>query len=352
MFDNYDIEKYSFEEIPHDRDCFLMSEIYMEEFSEALDKMLRGAECNPYEVGYVSPVAVRKINGASIELSWYPNTFTRFHEVSITLPKDVFKAGVGCRVYDIKPYIFVSHNWLEQLHLREYSVFALIDAIGVKKAIENNSLNGKKLICLREKIDELAERHPDISFISFADSLILKSNYKVGYYSKGIKCSYSPENLLHVIKEIDDIYRSVLGLSIYAVLTQGSNEYYGESLLHISKMQNHVCLNSLGVPFAELLAIESAAKKSIKAGIHPPMQVYLDEQYYLSLNFKYGFGKTDKPKNYYSAIMKSHQTSYYYSTCDILISVLVNDQMDASTSAFILPEESDRKTFKVDRADA
>jgi hypothetical protein len=325
MFDNHKIEKYSFEEIPRNRDCFLVSEIYMGEFSEALDKMLQGEECNPYEVGYVSPVAARKINEVSMELSWYPNTFTRFHEVSIILPKDVFRAAVECPSYDIKPYIFVSRDWLEQLHLREYSVFALIDAIGVKKAIENNSLNKTKLICLREKLDEIAERHRNISFISFADSLILKSNYEVGYFSKSVKCSYRPENLLHVIKEIDEIYRSVLGLSIYAVLTQGSNEYYGESLLHISKTQNHVCLNSLGVPFAELLAIESAAKKSIKAKIHPPMQVYLDEQYYRSLNFKHEFVKKDKPKNNYLAIMKAHQTSYYYSTCDILISALVND---------------------------
>ncbi len=291
----------------------------MEEFDESLGKMLLGEECNPYEVGYVSPVAVRRINKNSLDLSWYPNTFTRFHEVSITLPKDIIKICVGCWQYDIKPYIFVDHEWLEHLHLREYSVFALVDAIGVKDAIRSNSLNKEKLIELRTRIDDLAEKEIDISFISFADSLILKTNWDVGYFHKDIKCSYKPEKILYVIKELDRIYQEVLGLQIYAVLTQGSNEYYGEPLLHISKSNNHICLNSLGVPFAELLAIESAAKKAIKSGAHPPMQMYLDEQLYHSLQFKYAFKKNDKPKNKYSAIMKSSQPSYFYSSCDVLI---------------------------------
>lgn len=319
MFEDDDVDKYSFEEIPLDRDCLLMSEIYMGEFDEALQKMLRREECNPYEVGYVSPVAIRTINSNSLDLSWYPNTFTRFHEVSISLPRDAFKACVGCWRYDIKPYIFVDHDWLEHLHLREYSVFALIDAIGVKNALRDNALTKDKLIELRGKIDKLAEIESDISFISFADSLILKTNWDAGYFHKSIKCSYKPEKILLVIKELERIYQEVLGLPIYAVLTQGSNEYYGEPLLHISKSQNHICLNSLGVPFAELLAIESAAKSAIKSGAHPPMQLYLDEQFYRSIQFKYGFNKNDKPKNSYSAIMKSSEPSYFYSSCDVLI---------------------------------
>jgi hypothetical protein len=328
MFGNDQIDKYSFEEIPTDRDCFLMSDIYMEEYAQSLEKMLAGEECNPYEIGFVSPVAIRKINAVSAELSWYPNTYTRFHEVSIALPKDAFRACVGCWQYDIKPYIFVSHDWLEQLHLRDYSVYALVDAIGVKQAIASNNLTKAKLITLRDRIDELAAQYPDISFISFADSLILKSNYEMGYFDKGVKCSYRPENILYVIKAIDEIYRDVLNLSIYAVLTQGSNEYYGESLLHISKTGNHVCLNSLGVPFAELLAIESTAKKAIRAGDHPPMQLYLDEQFYLSINFVYDFEKTKKPKHAYVAIMKSHQPNYFYSDCDSLIAGLDLNRID------------------------
>jgi len=319
LFENSDIDKYPYEEIPLNEDCLLMSEIYMGEFDEALTKMLRREECNPYEVGYVSPVAIRKINDNSLDLSWYPNTCTRFHEVSISLPREKIKICVGCLQYDIKPYIFVDRDWLEELHLREYSIFALIDAIGVKNAIRNNTLTKEKLLGLRERIDCLAEQHKDISFISLADSLILKSNWAVGYFHKGIECSYKPEVFLTIIKGLQEIYQEVLGLDIYAILTQGSNEYYEEPLLHISGSKNHICLNSLGVPFAELLAIEKAVKTAIKTGIHPPMQIYLDEQYYHSLQLKYAYEKNKKPKNSYAAIMKSQQPNYFYASCDVLL---------------------------------
>ncbi len=319
MFKNVDIDKYSFDEIPLDRDCYLMSEYYIDEFDKALSKMLQKESGNPSAVGYVSCVSIRKINSSSMELSWYANTFTRFHEVSITVPKDVIKICVGCWKYDIKPYIFVSHEWLEELYSREYSVFALVDAIGVKKAITENTISKSKLIELRDKIDRLAERENEISFVSFADSLLLKTNWDVGYFQKNIKCSYNPEKILHVIKELDHIYQEVLGLPIYAVITQGSNEYSGESVLHISKSQNHICLNSLGVPFAELLAIESSAKRSIKSGAHPPMQLYLDEQFYRSLQFKPEFRKNEKPSSIYAPIMKDCQSTYFYSSCDALI---------------------------------
>jgi hypothetical protein len=299
----------------------------MKEFDEALGKMLRQENGSPYEVGCVGFVGVSKINKNSLDLSWAVNISTRFHQVSISLPKDKVKICVSCEKYDIKPYIFVDHEWLEQLYLREYSVFALIDAIDVRAAIKNNLLTKQKLIELRDKIDQLAEKNTDISFISFADSLILKSNWDVGYHRKGTKCSYSPEIFLTIIKELERIYKEVLGLKIYAVLTQGSNEYYGEALLHISKSQNHICLNSLGVPFAELLAIEIAAKEAFKSGVHPPMQVYMDEQFYHSLQFKYEYEKNEKPKNTYSAIMKSHEPNYYYASCDVLIENL-RDQED------------------------
>lgn len=321
LFEHEHIDKYSFDDIPLNQDCMLMSGIYIEEFSAALINMLEGKGVSPYEVGYVSYVAGVMINANSIDMSWYPNVHTRFHEVSISVPKENIKASVGCWRYDIKPYIFVDHEWLEHLYTREYSVFALIDAIGVKNAIQNNLLTKEKLVMLRDRIDALAEQHKDISFISFADSLIMKSNWSMGYFKKGIECTYEPEVFLNIIKKIQCIYREVIGLEIYAVLTQGSNEYYDESLLHISHT-NHICLNSLGLPFAGLLAIEGAAKASIRNKAHPPAEVYMDEQYYHSLNFRFEVDKNEKPKNVYKAIMKNEDPYYFYSSCDELLSNL------------------------------
>ncbi len=319
MFEHNDIEKYSFSNIPIGEECLLISEIYIEEFSNALIKQLDHSLGNPYEVGYCCTVVVRNINSNSIDLSWYPDTHTRFHEVSISIPKDKFKVCVESCKHGIKPYIFIDHNWLELLYTREYSVFALVDAIGVKDAIRDNLLTKEKLLYLRDEIDSLATEHLDISFISFADSLILKSNWSVGYYRNSIKCSYKPESLLLVIQKIQDIYNNVLGLSVYSVLTQGSNEYYEEPLLHISNTKNHICLNSLGIPFAELLAIENAAKIALKSKVHSPAEIYMDEQYYHSLNFRIEFQKNKKPKNSYKAIMKTGTSNYFYSSLKILL---------------------------------
>jgi hypothetical protein len=54
----------------------------------------------------------------------------------------------------------------------------------------------EKLIDLREAIDALAIRTPDVSFISFADSLLLKSNWTVGMVGKTPAYTYSPEGML------------------------------------------------------------------------------------------------------------------------------------------------------------
>lgn len=296
-----------------------MSDKHIYDFDKALSNLVKGENNNIYEIGCVSPVAVRNINENILELSWYPNTYTRFHEVSITLPKDKVRVCVGCWQYDINPYIFVEHEWLEKIHLIQYSIFALIDAIGVKNALKNNVLSKSKLLEIRSKLDSLAEEYQDVSFISFADTLLLKSNWMTGYFDKGIKDSYNPEIFLEIIKKVERIYLEALGLNIYAILTQGSNEYYGESLLHISPTNNHICLNSLGIPFAELKAIEDAVRKALREKIHPPAQVYMEEQFYHSLNFDYRYEKNKKPKNSYTAIMKSHKSNYYYASCDTLL---------------------------------
>jgi len=307
MFDNY-----SFEQIPLDRDLYVVDEIYLREYENSMLRFFEGAE---YEyIGYVSYVAARAINKNSVELSWYANVSDRFHEVAITLPCDQFIACVGSWQCDEKPRIFVKSGWLENIHLRTYSVFALIDAAYVKKALEKGDITRPRLIELRNRIDELAKGHTDISFISFADSLLLKSNWSVGHFESEVKYTYTPEIFIYLASEINNIYQDVLGLKTYAVIAQGSNEYYDDPLLHISDTQNHISLNSLGVPFAQLMEIEGAARKAFKSEIHPSPDLYMDEQYFHSLKFKFGFEKNTEPSNGYQAKMMSTPSKYYYSS--------------------------------------
>lgn len=103
----------------------------------------------------------------------------------------------------------------------------------------------------------------------------------------------------------------MLELDIYAILTQGSNEYYDESSLHISETLNHISLNSLGVPFSDLMVIEEAVRLAIRSKFHDPAELYIDDKLYHSLKFKCGFNKNDKPKFKYKSKMET-KDSYYF----------------------------------------
>ena len=199
-------------------------------------------------IGYISYAAVRHVDEFGLDLSWYANVFEGFHEVRVRLPRDQFITCVDCWQYDEKPHIFVRHGWLTNLHLRPFSAFALVDAIGVKKAILRHELSKEKLAELRDRIDHVAAANPAVGFVTFADSLLLKSNWSVGTFDSDVEYTYEPEVLVNLFPQLSRVYREVLGLPIYAVIAQGVNEYYDQSLLHIAPSGNHVCLNSIGLP--------------------------------------------------------------------------------------------------------
>ena len=111
----------------------------------------------------------------------------------------------------------------------------------------------------------------------------------------------------------------MLGLGIYAVVAQGGNEYYDSSLLHISKSANHICLNSIGLPFAQLLEIDNAVRKAIRSGVHPPSDIYMDEHFYHSLRFSLEFDKNAEPSAAYHAPLSSTGSDYYFSSIDKIL---------------------------------
>jgi hypothetical protein len=313
VFDHAYIDKYTFEEIPLDQDLYLMDEKWMREYDAALTSLLSGGDFD--NVGYISYAAARSISEFAVELSWYPNVHTRFHEVRVSLPHDQFVCCVGCWRYDEKPHIFVRSAWLHNLHLRSYSVFALVDAIGVKAALERGELSRDRLIALRDEIDRVASRHPNISFISFADSLLLKSNWSVGSFDSHVTYTYEPEIFIQLIAELQTAYHDVLGLPLYAVLTQGSNEYYDDPLLHISATRNHISLNSLGLPFAQLMEIDHAARQAIRNGLHAPGELYMEENFFRSLSLAYEFRRDEYPARTYHAPMMTGNPCYYVASC-------------------------------------
>jgi hypothetical protein len=325
MFDHPLFRTYTFEDVPLDRDVYLMDERWLGQYEASLVAMFNGGK---YEnIGYISYAAIRHVNELSLELSWYPIVHDRFHEVTVRLPRDQFITCVDCWQYDEKPHIFVKSAWLSNLHLRQYSAFALIDAIGVKNAITRHELSKEKLVELRNRIDLLAVNNPGVSFVSFADSLLLKSNWSVGTFDSSVEYTYEPEALVKLFPQILVIYEEVLGLRIYAALTQGLNEYYDQSLIHVSQSANHVCLNSIGLPFAQLMAIDDAVRIALKQGAHGPSDLYIDEQFYHSLRFRFGFDKHAQPSAPYRAPLSGVANDYYICNIDTVLRNLDSERM-------------------------
>jgi hypothetical protein len=161
-----------------------------------------------------------------------PNIFDRFHETSVFLPKTEFVDCIGSWRYDEDPHIFVRTEWITELHERPLAAFAIVDAIGVKDLLRSGKLSSDSLRQLRDRIDDIADRHAGFAFISFADSVLIKQIWSVGHVDSGIKYTYSPEALLPVVSELRNAFLETLGVSTYTVMTQGINAYDVETSLH------------------------------------------------------------------------------------------------------------------------
>lgn len=309
MFDHNNFEHYAFEDVPLDRDIYLVDEEFAAPYEAMMLALFDGGEWAP--VGYMSSVAANKVTSDTIELSWYANVHDRFHEIPISLPRASFRYCVGCRTCDETPRIFVDSEWLRDIHLRSHSIFGLIDVIGVTNALQRGQLSRSQLVVLRDRIDAFAETNLDIAFVTFADSLLLKTNWSVGHFQTPVRYSYTPERLVGLFGELRELYRESVGLSIYGVFTQGSNEYYRDPTLHISSARNHVCLNSLGLPFAQLQAIEHSARDAIRQRVHQPAELYLDDLFFYSLRFKDVLSRPSTQRHPYVSRFSQSGTYFY-----------------------------------------
>jgi hypothetical protein len=72
-----------------------------------------------------------------------------------------------------------------------------------------------------------------------------------------------------------------------------------------------VSLNSLGLPFVQLLAIDAAARKAIRAGEHDPFDLYIDSDCLHSLDLELGFKREDLATGKYTTKMASGTGQYY-----------------------------------------
>ena len=315
-FLNYSFKTFTLDELPLQRDTWVMDEHYMEEWERVwLESMGDDEDASPYEVGYITPVHIAEVTTAGAEISWYPNTHDRFHEVKTFLPREAFVAAALAYQYEKRVSVFVKSDWLRKLHLQSNSIFAMIDAVDMTAAIKAGSISHEKVIALRDRLDEFSALHPNISFISFADSLMLKTNWTAGMVNTSVTYTYRPEALLYLFQDLQVLYRDTLGLEIYGVFAQGANEYYDDPLLHISLSQNHISLNSLGLPFAQIQIIENAARKAIREKKHGRSEIYMEEDLFHSLQFDDYDIKAKWPNAPYKQKLTPEPGSYYFGSC-------------------------------------
>ena len=270
-------------------DLIIMDEKWISDYEREWVQVFAGSAANPYLVGFVTRVVARSVGDGWVELAWYVNINERFHEVPLFLPVDCIVTCVDVPTYDEKPHIFVRSDWLTDIHEKPLSTFAWVDAIGIKDLIQKGRLPSASLLALRGRIDLIAAKYSHLAFVSFADNLLVKQVWSVGHVGSATRYTYAPENLFPAIVELHTAINEVLGVDAYTVMAQGMNAYDDPAPLHISPQQNHISLNSLGVPFAQLQAIETAVRQAIRAGDHAPCNLYLDLSLWRSLNIDFEY---------------------------------------------------------------
>lgn len=151
IFANHGFQRFTLEELPLQRDIYIMDEIWMDEWESEWIKTFNGDEdADPYKVGYVTPVHIARITPGGAEISWYPNTFDCFHEVKTVLPRNEVVAAALAYNYEKRPQLFVKSDWLRKLHLRSNSIFGMIDVVDMTEAIRTGSVSHATLLALRQ----------------------------------------------------------------------------------------------------------------------------------------------------------------------------------------------------------
>ena len=321
MFDRPDFQSIPFEQVPLDRDLRVMDEKWMHDYEQEWIRQFDGRATNECSAGYITPVAARSIGQGWLEMSWYLISADRFHEVPVFLPKSSFITCVDVPAYDEKPRIFVKSEWLTELHERPLATFAIVDAIGIKTLLRSGELSAVALQALRDRVDTIADRHPHLGFVSFADSFLVKQVWSVGHVDSEIRYTYQPETLFPVIAELHKAIEQTIRAKAYTLMTQGINSYGDPGAIHVSAKQNHVSLNSLGVPFAQLRAIEDAARRAIRAHTHPPGELYMDSNLFRSLKLKIEYDRDQLPRwPYQSPMTKSEGATYVATSMEAIVS--------------------------------
>lgn len=283
---------YSYDEIPLRRDTIVLSKKDFDYFEKCWDWCLRYGR-----TGMDEPNAWIRIRWGWIEdrfddylnVAFMINQSDRFHQCSHKLPKLKIVKSVHYHEFQKRPFLIVDEDWFNHSWDASYCSFALVDAIGVKKYLmANGNIDPKALDAFNRKVRFLSYKHPNYLFLTFADSTIIRAKWRRAAVTGYVE-TYDPERLLVLANKVRQYYKEALNLDSYVVATQGLLEDSFNGHYKKSFFGNHFAVGSLGTPVANLYEIEKAVRYKIRKKEMEPHELYLSEDFYLSLRF--GFNK-------------------------------------------------------------
>jgi hypothetical protein len=283
-----DADLQPFDEMPVGRDMFVIGEKEAETLRLHWERYLAEPDGtspeHPNNFVNLRWCALNSIGENSCEVNICIDMSTRFHGVVRPLPRAEFVACVHFWNYAKRRYLVVSQKWFDEIERTMFSLYSLVDAIGMRDLLDRQGrIEPEQIARLRDGIDALASEHRDHAFISLADNVIVKTNWSA--HGSAYANTYRPEHFLEIVNSVRAVFESALQLGSYAVVTQGANGLVDDAVLRVSREQNHVFFGSLGTPFADLFYIDSAVRAALREKRHPPTDLYLSESFLLTLRF-------------------------------------------------------------------
>lgn len=214
----------------------------------------------------------------------------RFHSIKKLIPKSKVYCSFIPYSMEGHQYTIVDKDWFNFIRNSLYSTYALVDFVGVRALIsEHGEIPSSVVQKLKEIINEFAKENISCDFLTCADNIIIKTNW---HLNETIN-TYSPESFVLTINDLMKKIEDNIGLSSYAIITQGANYVDENGLQKTDRLKNHFFMPSISVPFIEAFEIDNDARNRIRNKELKKSQYYLEHSFYISL--KRNFYSSEEP---------------------------------------------------------
>ena len=273
-------------EIPKNMDCYLQPS---NKIGIIVNNWLGYANNGNWEepngiVDYI-PCSIESISSKYLNIKVLILNLQRWHTLKLILPVSNFISAFLPFTSHGNPYIIVEKNWFYKIKTYSYSMYCVIDFIGIRDLIlKAGELNSKLIIKARSIVNNFSVKNSDFTFMTLADTIIIKSSWK----TLDIESSnYNPEKFIVMINLLMKKLKKEVSLDSYAIFTQGANFTDENKLLNSKISTNHYFLPSISIPFIEAFEIDNDIRERIRSNTILKSSMYLEGTFYSSLKRTY-----------------------------------------------------------------